>query len=94
MRYMAHIRPGSIIDRNWRSLGRLGGTVAGVQFNKVGDRFVSEEIDTPHISALIDMPSVQLETMGVMPSDGVLDGDMTPVTKLPGRGRPRKVANG
>lgn len=86
MIFLAHIRPGSLIDRNWRAAGRLGGMVSGVVFKKRDNRFVADELSTEQVAELQAIPSVQLECMGTAPGGDIAGA----FAALPPARRPKK----
>lgn len=89
MIFLAHIRPGSLIDRNWRATGRLGGTVAGVIFRKAQNRFVADELSTAQVAELERIPSVQIECIGAATS-GDIAGNELPASPCSPARRPKK----
>lgn len=66
MIFTAHIRAHSAVDRNWRGTNRLGGTLSGVIFRKVKNRFETDELTTEQVAALKDNASVEMVTMGTV----------------------------
>ena len=64
MFFTAHIRPQSVIDRNWSQQSRISGVVHGVIFKRVQGKYVAEAmLSTAEVAALYAIPSVVIETI-------------------------------
>lgn len=80
MIFFARIRPGSMIDRQWKQTRRAGGTVAGVIFSRtVTGVFEAKEISADDMRRLRSNPNVQVEIVsGLAPVSPVSDVSPAP----------------
>jgi hypothetical protein len=68
MQFSAHLKRGSAVDRMWRGRRQLGGKIAGVAFQLVGQMttgvYSAGELSSAEVAALRYHDSVQLEAIG------------------------------
>lgn len=66
MKFFAHIRSNSAIDKLWRAMHRVSGELLQVKFTLQGGEFVSAELAADEVVNLRHHPSVELEALALL----------------------------